>query len=256
MTYVSADDSTVRWLFKGYEVTLACVWSAYLLKESNSGVMGFEKGQSVLCLDELDTSWTSVMTDFDTIVFVTGQWYYKSSVYVDRGEVVGCHYCPTLNVTQIGFYQAYRRAIRQVLEKVSNEYKGIAIMSTFPLSHFEKGAWDKGGDCKRELPLDILQSRSFPGDHNEMRQVVLDEFNGVVTENRNLKKDARLEILDVTRVALQRADGHPGPYRRPHPFDGRDPDVYYASDCLHWCLPGPIEAWNQLVVKIVDKHIF
>lgn len=254
-TYVSADDQTVRWLFTGHQVTLAVVWSSYLLKESNEGVMGFDKGQSVLFLDELDTAWTSVMTDFDVIIFLTGQWYYKSSVYINQGEVVGCHYCPKLNLTEIGWYQAYGKGTRQVLEKVSKEFKGIAIMSTFPISHFENGTWDTGGNCQRELPLELLESRSFPGDHNAMRDIVVDEFQRVITENRDLGKDVRLEILDVTRVSLQRADGHPGPFRSPHPFEGRDPDVYYPNDCLHWCLPGPIEAWNQLVVKIVEKYL-
>ncbi|CAM6084703.1 unnamed protein product [Calypogeia fissa] len=254
-TYQSSDDKTVRWLYKEHQVTLGVVWSPYLLKESEEGDFGFEKGRIILYLDVLDPAWTSVMHDFDVIVFLTGQWFYKRSLYVKQEKVIGCHYCPGMNLTDISYHDAYREAIRLVLDKVSNEYKGLTIMSTFPLSHFFNGSWDSGGNCQRELPLQALESTQFPGDHNNMRNIVMEEFNGVVERNRELKKDLRFEILDVTKVSLQRADGHPGPYRRPHPFVGYDPNVYYPNDCLHWCLPGPIDTWNQLVVKIVDKYL-
>ncbi|CAM6126275.1 unnamed protein product [Calypogeia fissa] len=254
-TYQSSGEKSVRWLYKEHQVTLGVVWSPFLLKESEEGDFGFEKGRIILYLDVLDTAWTSVIHDFDVIVFLTGQWFYKRTLYVKQEKVIGCHYCPGLNLTDISYYDVYREAIRLVLDKVSKEYKGLTIMSTFPLSHYFKASWDSGGNCQREQPLEALESKQFPGDHNNMRNIVVEEFNGVVEKNRELKKDTRFELLDVTKVSLQRADGHPGPYRRPHPFVGYDPNVSYPDDCLHWCLPGAIDTWNEIVVKIVDKYL-
>lgn len=257
LIYQAHDDLTVRWLFEQHQVTLAVVWSPYLLKESDQGVMGFAKGQSVLYLDELDTAWSSVMKDFDIIILSIGQWYFKPSVYVKHEEVVGCHYCPGLNLTEMKYQEAYQGAVRRVLEKVVSEFKGIAIMSTFSISHFEGGEWNNGGQCRREKPLEKEEAAKFPEVHNDMYDIVMREFNSVASDMSTLSKymDVKLEFLDVTKVSLMRADGHPGPYRQRHPFEGKDSDQWVPNDCLHWCLPGPVDTWNQLLVKIVHRHL-
>lgn len=253
-TNASDDYKTNYWLFREHQFTVANLWSPYLLKDSEGGDTAFEKGRIVVSLDVLDTAWTSVIQDFDVIVLSAGQWFPKIAVYMEQEEAIGCHYCPELNLTEIPYSEVYRGAIRRALEKVSDEYKGVAIMTTFPLSHFENGSWDTGGSCERKLPLQPLESTQFPGEHNEFHDIVIDEFNAVVEQNRELKKDSRVEIFDVTKVSLQRADGHPGRFRRPHPDFGWDTNEYFANDCLHWCLPGPVDTWNQLLSKIVDKH--
>ncbi|CAM6090985.1 unnamed protein product [Calypogeia fissa] len=255
MTYQSHDDSGVRWLFEQHQVTLAAVWSPYLLKESEQGIMGFEKGRSVLILDELDTAWTSVMNDFDLIVLSIGQWYFKPSIYVRQEEVVGCTYCPGLNFTHMRYQEAYQVGVRQVLEKVASEFKGIVIMSTFAISHFEEGAWNKGGQCRREKPLDNEEVANFQGFHDDMHDIVMSEFRSIASDKSKLNENVKLEFLDVTKVSLARADGHPGPYRQRNPYEGKDPNEWVANDCLHWCLPGPVDTWNQLLVKIAHRHL-
>ncbi|CAM6084706.1 unnamed protein product [Calypogeia fissa] len=255
ITYQSHDDSGVRWLFEQHQVTLAAVWSPYLLRESEQGIMGFEKGQSVLILDELDTAWTSVMNDFDLIVLSIGQWYFKPSIYVRQEEVVGCTYCPGLNFTHMRYQEAYQVGVRQVLEKVASEFKGIVIMSTFAISHFEEGAWNKGGQCRREKPFDKEEVANFQGYHDDMDDIVMSEFRSIASDKSKLNENVKLEFLDVTKVSLARADGHPGPYRQRNPYEGKDPNEWVANDCLHWCLPGPVDTWNQLLVKIAHRHL-
>jgi hypothetical protein len=113
---VHDDALTTRWYFKQHRVTLAAVWSPYLLKESQDGDLGFEKGQSVLYLDVLDPVWTKALPHLDIIVFSVGQWYFKPSVYVLEDQIIGCHYCPKLNLTEVGFFQAYSKGLRNALE--------------------------------------------------------------------------------------------------------------------------------------------
>ena len=83
-----------------------------------------------------------------------------------------------------------------------------------------------------------------------MRDVELEEFEkaakDVVTEERGLV----LKLLDTTRLSLLRPDGHPGPYRHFQPF-AEDRNATVQNDCLHWCLPGPIDSWNDLVMEML-----
>jgi len=61
-----------------------------------------------------------------------------------------------------------------------------------------------------------------------------------------------LRVLDVTKLALLRPDGHLGPYINPFPFANGVPK-YVQNDCVHWCLPGPIDSWNEIFVEMTKK---
>lgn len=67
----------------------------------------------------------------------------------------------------------------------------------------------------------------------------------------------RLLVMDITRPFAYRADGHPGPYRNHDPNkkvargpDGKPP----PQDCLHWCMPGPIDTWNEYLFTMLKRE--
>jgi hypothetical protein len=68
---------------------------------------------------------------------------------------------------------------------------------------------------------------------------------------------SRLKLMDITEPFAFRADGHPGPYRSPDPNkktqrgpDGKPP----PQDCLHWCMPGPVDTWNEMLLEIIRRE--
>lgn len=73
-------------------------------------------------------------------------------------------------------------------------------------------------------------------------------------EVKSSSKD-RLKLLDITLLANIRADGHPNSYREFQPF-GKDHKKPIQNDCLHWCLPGPIDTWNDLLVESLHNEIY
>ncbi|GJW34416.1 trichome birefringence-like protein 26, partial [Tanacetum coccineum] len=74
-----------------------------------------------------------------------------------------------------------------------------------------------------------------------MRDIELEEYENA----KEGMHGSALRLFDTTRLSLLRPDGHPGPYRVFHPFDGHDGNAKVQNDCLHWCLPGPIDSWND-----------
>lgn len=75
-----------------------------------------------------------------------------------------------------------------------------------------------------------------------------------VSDNLELK----LKMMDITEAFGYRHDGHPGPYRNPDPNkitkrgpDGRPP----PQDCLHWCMPGPVDTWNDMVLELIRRDL-
>lgn len=59
-------------------------------------------------------------------------------------------------------------------------------------------------------------------------------------EARAIAEDVGAIFLDVEPMSRLRADSHPG----------RKPEVKQI-DCLHWCIPGPLDTWARLLYNII-----
>jgi hypothetical protein len=85
----------------------------------------------------------------------------------------------------------------------------------------------------------------------EIRKIEIEEVESAKAKVKQFG-GIRFEVLDVTKLALLRPDGHPGPYMNPFPFANGFPQ-YVQNDCVHWCLPGPIDTWNEILLEMMKK---
>ena len=231
---------------------MSLVWAPFLIK---SDVFENENGVSTseiqLHLDILDASWTSQYESFDYIIISGGQWFLKRAVYWENGAVVGCHYCQNKNLIELGFEHLYRKTLQKVFSFIiSSKHKPVIFFRTWSPDHFENGEWFNGGSCNRVAPY---KKREYQEGYNErvMRGIELKEFNKAEAALRGSGDVERLKLMDTYSLSYLRPDGHVGPYRTPYPFakDSKNA-VSVQNDCLHWCVPGPIDAWNDLVMKM------
>ncbi|MFS8027288.1 putative PMR5 domain, PC-Esterase [Helianthus anomalus] len=237
-----------RWFFGSYNFTLSVIWSPFLLKadifEDNDG---HSSGAIELHLDELDSVWVNEFTNFNYIMISGGKWFLKTAVYYENNTLIGCHSCNKENVTEITFNYAYRKAIRAVLDFITkSDHKVYTFFRTTTPDHFENGEWNTGGYCNRTGPFKSGEVNMRDVDMT-MRDVELEEFENA----KKFMNGSVLRLFDTTRLSLLRPDGHPGPYRAFHPFDGKDRNAKVQNDCLHWCLPGPIDSWNDLMMNLL-----
>ncbi|XP_006654159.2 protein trichome birefringence-like 26 [Oryza brachyantha] len=237
-----------RWHFQSYNFTLSLIWSPFLIK---SEVFENENGQSTaeiqLHLDVLDPVWTSQYDSFDYVVIAGGQWFLKIAVYWENGRVIGCHNCQDKKLLELGFEHLYRTTLQQVFRFITSaNHKPVVLFRTWAPDHFENAEWFNGGSCSRVLPYKKGEYMGKDIDHL-MRPIELEEFKKAIAGSRNA---ANLKLLDTYRLSSLRPDGHVGSYR--YPFVKGDKDAKSVqNDCLHWCVPGPIDAWNDLVMKMV-----
>jgi xyloglucan O-acetyltransferase len=59
-------------------------------------------------------------------------------------------------------------------------------------------------------------------------------------------------VLDITNLAIMRPDGHPGPYMHRDPF-ANGVQEWMSADCLHFCLPGPVDTFNEILQQMLRK---
>ncbi|XP_024008787.1 protein trichome birefringence-like 25 isoform X2 [Eutrema salsugineum] len=245
------------WRFPSHNFTLSVIWSPFLLKaETFENTEGVSFSDIQLHLDELDHQWTDQYINFDYVVISGGKWFLKTSIFHENNTITGCHYCQGKNnLTELGYQYSYRKALRLVLNFVAqpNRKAQVLFRTTTP-DHFENGEWNSGGFCNRTMPFNESQGEMKSEDES-MRSIELEEF-------RKIQKGSNSDIglLDTTSMSLLRPDGHPGPYRYPNPFAGlknkdehnqNQNQIQVQNDCLHWCLPGPIDSWNDLMVEVM-----
>ncbi|XP_074591157.1 xyloglucan O-acetyltransferase 1-like [Curcuma longa] len=249
------DNKFRRWVFRRRNSTVSVFWSPFLVK-------GVEKNEpegmnhNTLFLETADERWAEELDQIDIVLFSMGHWYLHPAIYNENGVVIGCHHCPDLNHTEVGFFDVFRKAVRTTLREVKRHTSGdkLAVVTTFSPAHFE-GEWDKAGACPKKEPYKEGEKEMEYMDAL-MRSIEIEEVAAAAAtaeEEDSRGGNVKLEALDVTKMALLRPDGHPGPYMHPHPFSNGAANDRVQNDCVHWCLPGPIDAWNEILLQILRR---
>ncbi|XP_021763496.1 protein trichome birefringence-like 19 [Chenopodium quinoa] len=243
------DDNFKRWYFQSSNFTLAIFWSPFLVKTQENDPNG-KAGKTFtgLYLDEANDVWTTQIDEFDYVIISAGHWFFRPLIYYEKGNFMGCRYCEIDNLTEYslsyGYRNAFQTSFRAILER--ENFKGKVFLRTFAPSHFEGADWDHGGDCKRTSPI---KSYELPldGQNMEVYTAQMEAFKEAqsVAQQRGLK----FELIDMTRLMLVRPDGHPSVYGRPAKMNG-----IWPSDCVHWCLPGPIDSWNDFLLEMLKSE--
>lgn len=254
---VGEDEKKFRkWHFPSHNVSVSIYWSPFLVKgiEKKSEVP--PQNYNTLYLESVDERWATDITGIDMIILSVGHWFLHRAVYFYDETVLGCHFCSGLtqeNYTEIGFYDVYGKAFETALNSIM-EKNGISnsidvVVTTFSPAHFE-GEWDKFGACPKTKPFSPLEKK-LEGMDAEMRKIEMEQIKTAQELSKN-NKNLRIEAVDVTKLSLLRPDGHPGPYLYPFPFANGIPDRV-QNDCVHWCMPGPIDTWNEILLDIIKK---
>ena len=70
----------------------------------------------------------------------------------------------------------------------------------------------------------------------------------IAADGKGKKRGLKFRILDPTDMMAERADGHPNHY-------GHGPGANFTNaDCVHWCLPGPIDTWNEILLQVLQSE--
>ncbi|XP_010488896.1 PREDICTED: protein trichome birefringence-like 13 [Camelina sativa] len=198
--------------------------------------LGFKEGYRI-DVDIPDSSWVKASSFHDILILNTGHWWWAPSKFDPSKSPMlffegGRPILPPINPSA-----GLDRVLNHMVNFVEKTKRpgGIIFFRTQSPRHFEGGDWDQGGTCQRLQPLS-------PGKVEELFSV---RNNGTNVEVRlvnqhlhnSLESRSSFHVLDITRMSEYRADAHPAA------AGGKNHD-----DCMHWCLPGITDTWNDLFV--------
>ncbi|KAL0452553.1 UNVERIFIED_CONTAM: protein trichome birefringence-like 18 [Sesamum latifolium] len=247
-----------RYYFRSTSTMIVRIWSSWLVHQTPEPFDFAPAGVVKLHLDAPDEHFMDYIMDFDVIVLSSGHWFAKQSVYILNNEIVGGQlwWPDNSRKKKIDSIEAFGVSVETALTAMGTHpnYTGLTIVRSFSPDHYEGGAWNTGGSCTGKVQPASEGELVENGFTNIMHEKQVTGFNRAIKKKTNKSK---MKLMDITRAFSYRHDGHPGPYRSPDPNkkttrgpDGRPP----PQDCLHWCMPGPVDTWNELVFEIISRE--
>ncbi|KAG9146651.1 hypothetical protein Leryth_019692 [Lithospermum erythrorhizon] len=252
-TYEAKDVSYVpdtrfrRWFYPDHNFTIEALWSPYLVKADEADSKGFSANSLMsLYLDVADETWSSQIQHVDIVIVSAGHWFFRPYYLYEKSRLIGCVMCNDKNITQLSVYNAYKMAFGTTFETLINNtnFKGLVFLRTFSPSHFENGDWNNGGNCARTKPFS-KDEKKLDGYLLEMYMTQVREFKGAKKEGEKRGLDFRM--MDTSEAMILRPDGHPNHY-------GHWQKDKAIADCVHWCMPGPVETWNEFLLQMLKKE--
>ncbi|GMH29716.1 hypothetical protein Nepgr_031559 [Nepenthes gracilis] len=201
--------------------------------------LGYKDGYRV-DVDVPDSAWAEAPSFHNIIILNTGHWWWAPVKFDPVKSPMlffkeGIPVLPPI-YPDVGLDMVLKHMISFVESRM--QPGGIKILRTQSPRHFEGGDWDKGGSCQHVEPLSAKR----------VEELFAVEHNGTNVEARLVNEHLHraiagsgFHILDITHMSEFRADAHPGK------LGGKKHD-----DCLHWCLPGLTDTWNDLLVAVLD----
>ncbi|XP_022890288.1 protein YLS7 [Olea europaea var. sylvestris] len=247
-----------RYYFRSTSTMIVRIWSSWLIHQTSEPFDFAPAGVVKLHLDAPDEVFMQYIMDFDVIVLSSGHWFAKQSVYILNNEIVGGQlwWPDKSRKKKIDNIEAFGISIETIVTALvtHRNYTGLTIVRSFSPDHYEGGAWNTGGSCTGKVRPALDSELVENGFTNIMHEKQVTGFNRAMKKKTNKSK---MKLMDITEAFSHRHDGHPGPYRSPDPNkitkrgpDGRPP----PQDCLHWCMPGPVDTWNELVLEVVRRE--
>ncbi|CAO2169310.1 unnamed protein product [Urochloa humidicola] len=165
---------------------------------------------------------------FHVLILNTGHHWNRGKLKANRWEMY-LGGAPNNNRNIAVIWKAKNFTVHSVIKWLDAQLPDHPQLKVFYRSisprHFFNGDWNTGGRCDNTNPL--AKGSGIQLNHSEDA-----DAEGAV-------RGTRIKLLDVTALSRLRDEGHISRYSIK-----ATPGV---QDCLHWCLPGVPDTWNEIL---------
>lgn len=168
----------------------------------------------------------------DVLVMNTGHHWNRGKLNGNRW-VMHVNGVPNTNKKLAALGNAKNFTIHSTVSWVNSQlhlHPGLkAFYRSLSPRHFVGGEWNTGGSCNNTTPMSIGKE-------------VLQEESSDYSAGRAVKGTG-VKLLDITALSHIRDEGH---ISRFSISASRG-----VQDCLHWCLPGVPDTWNEILFAMI-----
>ncbi|OVA07840.1 PMR5 N-terminal domain [Macleaya cordata] len=225
-----------------YNATVEFYWAPLLVESNSDDPVNHRLDDRIIRPDSVlkhAAQWEKA----DILVFNTYLWWRQGPVKLlwSSEENGVCEELDGLGAMEL----AMEAWADWVASKVDPFMKRIFFITMSP-THLWSREWEPEteGNCyQQKTPINMEGYWGSGSDLPTMRMV----------ETVLSRLSSKVSILNITQLSEYRKDGHPSVYRKfwepLSPQQLSNPSSY--SDCIHWCLPGVPDVWNELLFNFL-----
>ncbi|CAH9101546.1 unnamed protein product [Cuscuta epithymum] len=227
---------------KDYNATIEFYWAPFLLESNSDDAIVHRIQDRVVrkaSINKHGKHWKGV----DIIIFNTYLWW---MIGVDfKIQQSGTIEDKEKDVVIMSTDDAYRMAMKSMVRwvKKNMDPKRTRVFFTSMSPSHQRGQ-DWGGDTSENCynQTTLIEDPNYWGSdcRRSIMRVISDEFE---------KSRVPITFLNITQLSSYRRDAHTSIYKKQWnpltPEQLANPISY--ADCVHWCLPGLQDTWNELL---------
>ncbi|XP_042047595.1 protein trichome birefringence-like 34 [Salvia splendens] len=235
---------------KDYNAKIEFYWAPLLVESNSDDPVSHRLPDRIVRAQAIEKH-ARHWSDADILVFNTYLWWRRPQMKVLWGSFN----------TSDGIYKkikmlrSYEMALKtwsDWLEIHVNRTKTQLFFMSMSPTHERAEEWGrmKGENCYSETEM-ISEGYIGDGTDPNMMRIVDSALDELKTRGVNV------QMINITQLSEYRKEGHPSIHRKqwePLTEDQKSNPLGYA-DCIHWCLPGVPDVWNELLFAYIFNNL-
>ncbi|KAK7276426.1 hypothetical protein RIF29_17565 [Crotalaria pallida] len=226
---------------KEYNATIEFYWAPFLLESNSDDAVIHRVSDRVVrkgSINKHGRHWKGV----DIIVFNTYLWWMTG---LKMKILLGSFDDEAKEIVELSTEDAYRMGMKSMLRwvRLNMDPKNSRVFFTsMSPTHAKSIDWggEEGGNCYNQTTM--IDDPTYWG--SDSRKSIMQVIGEVFSKSK-----VPITFLNITQLSSYRKDAHTSIYKKqwsPLTPEQLANPVSYA-DCVHWCLPGLQDTWNELL---------